>query len=65
MRRSGGRQPLHDPEAEGALVLYFPPELSEHDKLKTDQSSQKVAVVVDPIQSNRSFIYQAAFRNIP
>lgn len=49
VRRSGGRQPLHDPEAEAALVLYFPPELSEHDKLKTDQSTQKVAVVVDPL----------------
>ena len=49
VRRSGGRQPLHDPEAEGALVLFAPPEQSEHEKLKTDLSSQKVAVVVDPL----------------
>ncbi|CAF4211011.1 unnamed protein product, partial [Rotaria magnacalcarata] len=33
VRRSGGRQSLYDPEEEGALVLYTPPELSEHDKL--------------------------------
>jgi len=49
VRRAGGRQPLHDPFAEGALVLYDPPELSEHEKLKSDGSSQKVAVVVDPL----------------
>ena len=36
VRRSGGRQPLHDPEAEGALVLYTPRELSEHEKLKVN-----------------------------
>ena len=33
----GGRQSLYDPEDEGALVLYTPPELSEHDKLKIDK----------------------------
>ena len=33
VRRSGGRQPLHDPEGEGALVLYYPPEIPEHEKL--------------------------------
>jgi DNA repair and recombination RAD54-like protein len=33
----GGRQSLYDPEEEGALVLYTPPELSEHDKLKIDK----------------------------
>ena len=49
VRRAGGRQPLHDPFAENALVLYDPPELSEHEKLKCDTSSQKVAVVVDPL----------------
>ena len=49
VRRAGGRQPLHDPLAENALVLYDPPELSEHEKLKSDTSSQKVAVVVDPL----------------
>ena len=35
MRRSGARQPLHDPEAENALVLYAPPEISEHDIMAT------------------------------
>ena len=49
LRRSGTRQPLHDPYEEGALVLYEPPELSEHDKLKVDLKSHPVHVVVDPI----------------
>lgn len=35
LRRAGVRQALHDPEEPGALVLYFPPELSAHDKLKS------------------------------
>ena len=30
-------------------MLYDPPELSEHEKLKSDTSSQRVAVVVDPL----------------
>jgi DNA repair and recombination RAD54-like protein len=33
----GGRQSLYDPEEENALVLFAPPELSEHDKLKIDK----------------------------
>ena len=49
VRRAGGRQPLHDPEAEGALVLHWPRELTEHEKLKTDVSRAEVAVVVDPL----------------
>lgn len=28
---------MYDPEDENALVLYIPPELSEHDKLKIDK----------------------------
>ncbi len=48
MRRMGARQPLHDPDEEGALVLYAPPEISEHDKLKVDSSKLPVHVVVDP-----------------
>lgn len=51
VRRAGGRQPLHDPEAENALVLYWPRDLSEHEKLKTDVSRTEVAVVVDPLLS--------------
>ena len=49
VRRAGGRQPLHDPHAEGALVLHWPQELTEHEKLKTDVSRAEVAVVVDPL----------------
>jgi len=49
VRRSGGRQPLHDPLQEGALVLFTPPDLSEHEKLKVDLLQQQVAVVVDPL----------------
>merc|ERR1719244_1430140 len=49
VRRSGGRQPLHDPLEEGALVLFNPPELSEHEKMKVDSLTQQVAVVVDPM----------------
>ena len=51
VRRSGARQPLHDPEEEGALVLYSPPPVSEHDKLKLDASKVPVHVVVDPLLS--------------
>jgi len=51
VRRSGGRQPLHDPEGEGALVLYYPPEIPEHEKLSVDPNSLEVAVVTDPILS--------------
>jgi DNA repair and recombination RAD54-like protein len=52
MKRSMGKIPLFDPYAEGALVLYTPPELTEHEKLKTSESDKKVHVVVDPILSN-------------
>ncbi|CAF1046224.1 unnamed protein product [Rotaria sp. Silwood1] len=51
VRRIGGRQSLYDPEEEGALVLYIPPELSEHDKLKIDKDKVQVHVVVDPTLS--------------
>ena len=34
LKRNGARQSLHDPFAENALVLFVPPEISEHDKLK-------------------------------
>lgn len=34
--RSKCRRPLHDPNEPGALILYEPPELSAHDKLKLD-----------------------------
>ncbi|XP_059099415.1 DNA repair and recombination protein RAD54-like isoform X1 [Tigriopus californicus] len=49
IRRQGARQPLHDPFEPNALVLYDPPEISEHDKLKLDSAKFPVHVVVDPI----------------
>lgn len=49
LKRSGARQPLHDPFEENSLVLYEPPELSEHDKLTMDASQSPVHVVVDPM----------------
>lgn len=36
-RRQGTRQPLHDPDAENAVILYSPPELSAQELLKVDQ----------------------------
>ena len=49
IKRSGCKMSLHDPNAENALVLYTPPELSEHDKMSADTSKQMVHVVVDPV----------------
>jgi DNA repair and recombination RAD54-like protein len=37
IRRQGTRQPLHDPEAENALILYTPQELTAHELLKVDK----------------------------
>ncbi|XP_043268087.1 DNA repair and recombination protein RAD54-like [Venturia canescens] len=51
-RLSGPRRPLHDPEEANALVLFTPPEMSEHDKLKVDQTKILVHVVVDPALCN-------------
>ncbi|XP_021339494.1 DNA repair and recombination protein RAD54-like [Mizuhopecten yessoensis] len=48
VRRQGARQPLHDPEKEGALILYTPTELSAHEQLKVDIEKVPVHVVVDP-----------------
>ena len=36
-RRTGTRQPMHDPFEENALALYTPPELSASDSIKVDQ----------------------------
>ncbi|XP_039286143.1 DNA repair and recombination protein RAD54-like [Nilaparvata lugens] len=52
VRRDGIRRALHDPTAPNALVLYCPPQLSEHDKLKMEKEKILVHVVVDPILSN-------------
>lgn len=48
IRFDGPRRPLHDPFAEGALVLYEPPELTEQERLTLDKTKQLVHVVVDP-----------------
>jgi hypothetical protein len=42
---------MFDPYSEGALVLYTPPELSAHEKLKLKDKDKLVHVVVDPILS--------------
>ncbi|XP_059483633.1 DNA repair and recombination protein RAD54-like [Neocloeon triangulifer] len=47
-RRSGMRRALHDPDEPNALVLYYPPEITAHEKLKIDQDKVQVHVVVDP-----------------
>lgn len=51
IRRSQVRRSLYDPNTPNALVLYTPPEISEHEKLKNN-SNILVHVVVDPILSN-------------
>lgn len=42
---------MYDPFEPNALVLYNPPELSEHEKLKNDLKAP-VHVVVDPVLCN-------------
>jgi len=49
VKRAGARVALHDPEEPNALVLYTPPEISEHDKLKINKDNVPVHVVVDPL----------------
>ncbi|XP_071653993.1 DNA repair and recombination protein RAD54-like [Temnothorax longispinosus] len=52
LRLPGPRRPLHDPDEPNALIVYSPPELSEHDRLKVDLCKQLVHVVVDPVLCN-------------
>lgn len=52
MKRSTVRRALHDPYACNALVLWNPPEISEHEKVKQDQNKIQVHVVVDPVLGN-------------
>nr|CAD2127929.1 unnamed protein product [Meloidogyne enterolobii] len=49
MRMSAVRCSLHDPYAEGALVLFTPPELSAHEQMKIGDTERQVHVVVDPL----------------
>uniref|UniRef100_A0A1I7VZT2 DNA repair and recombination protein RAD54-like n=1 Tax=Loa loa TaxID=7209 RepID=A0A1I7VZT2_LOALO len=51
LRHSAVRCALFDPYAEGALVLFTPPELSAHDALKLDATNKQVHIVVDPMLS--------------
>ena len=37
MKSRGMRCPLHDPNVEGALVLFTPSELTAHEKLTVDK----------------------------
>lgn len=52
IRRSVVKRALYDPNTPNALVLYAPPELSEHEKLKRDSKDILVHVVVDPMLGN-------------
>jgi len=50
IRRSAVRGPLHDPNEDGAVVLYRPPPLSAADAANPDiRNKHPVAVVVDPL----------------
>ncbi|XP_018572376.1 DNA repair and recombination protein RAD54-like [Anoplophora glabripennis] len=51
IRRTQAKRALYDPNMPNALVLYAPPEISEHEKLKSD-SIKLVHVVVDPLLGN-------------
>lgn len=52
LKRSTIRRALHDPFSCNALVLYEPPQYSEHEKLTSDPTKIQVHVVVDPVLSN-------------
>lgn len=52
MKRKQVRRALYDPNTPNALILYTPPEISEHDKLKCDPNDILVHVVVDPLLAN-------------
>ncbi|GBO11960.1 DNA repair and recombination protein RAD54-like [Araneus ventricosus] len=52
LRRSGVKTVLHDPNEEGALVLYTPATTTTHEQLlKTTTTRVDVHVVVDPLLS--------------
>uniref|UniRef100_A0A1A9WX77 Helicase ATP-binding domain-containing protein n=1 Tax=Glossina brevipalpis TaxID=37001 RepID=A0A1A9WX77_9MUSC len=52
LRRTTIRKALHDPLACNALVLYVPPDYTEHERLTMDPQKILVHVVVDPLLSN-------------
>jgi len=43
------KRAMYDPYAEGALVVYTPPELSHHEQMVLDPLKKKVHVVIDPM----------------
>lgn len=40
----GPRGPLHDPNEANALIVYSPPEISEHEKLKLDPYVDNISI---------------------
>lgn len=52
LKRTQVRRALHDPDDPNALVLYRPPFIAEHEKIKMSPNDIKVAVVVDPVLGN-------------
>ncbi|XP_074029572.1 DNA repair and recombination protein RAD54-like okr isoform X2 [Leptinotarsa decemlineata] len=52
IRRPQVKRALYDPNMPNALVLYAPPELTEHDKMKKKDGTVLVHVVVDPLLGN-------------
>lgn len=52
LRRSSVRKALHDPYTCNALVLYTPPQYTEHERMTLDATKLLVHVVVDPQLSN-------------
>ncbi|GBP89730.1 DNA repair and recombination protein RAD54-like [Eumeta japonica] len=52
LKRTQLRRALHDPDEPNALVLYRPPTIPEHERMKMNPNDIKVAVVVDPLLGN-------------
>ncbi|CAG9126357.1 unnamed protein product [Plutella xylostella] len=52
LKRTQVRRALHDPDEPNALVLYRPPHLPEHERMKMNPNDINVAVVVDPVLGN-------------
>lgn len=47
------RRPKYDPSAEGAMILFKPPDMTADQMLRCDKSKMQVHVVVDPILSDK------------
>lgn len=55
LRHSTVRCALFDPYAEGALVLFTPPEVSAHDALKIDANKRQVIELRSKQISSKAF----------